>query len=257
MTLPLSQHSLSKTTFILHFRRDTDDRVHNLLTILKFLHTIEIGEIIIVNDDKTIDPIHKTIIETYPNVRILFLENHDEFRKSEAFNQGAKHSNNNILCFYDVDILVDPKFLEWAQNEILEGIADHVYPYNGLFIDIQKKFFPQIYAFDFSIMLTELSERHIGWSNENLAIASTNSPGGICMISKTAFDRIGGFDPHFVGWGYEDTDFICRSRKINRVKHLPDKDAICWHLHHDNAVRTENKYYQSNMQTFQNNVNRV
>lgn len=252
------KHNLTDTSFIVHFRRDSEDRVHNLRTILDFFDQyIDAADITIVNDDVTPDSILEEITKQYPNIRILFLENNYEFMKSASFNEASKYVKGSVFCFYDVDVLIDPIFLQKSQQAILDNKVDHIYPFNGLFVDVQKCFFPELKNFSFNSLLYELESRKIGWANDNLIVASDSSPGGATMISKEAFERMKGFDTGFIGWGFEDTDFLYRSRKVNKVEHLSDVNAICWHLHHDNAIRLENTHYRANIQKFNKNVNTI
>lgn len=251
-------YNLSKTSFIIHFRKDSEDRLFNLRTILRFLNGLNSKEIIVINDDKEVDPCIRELRVEYPKVEWGFMRNEDEFKKSSAFNRAAEMATGDVLCFYDVDILIDPVYLEESQNLLMSGKTDHSYPFNGLFVDLQKEAFEDILPiFDFPEMLLALPERHIGFSNHSVIVASDSSPGGVNMITREAFQRMNGFDENFIGWGFEDTDFMNRSKRVNRVSRIEHPDAICWHLHHDNAIRTENKHYQSNLQQYVINANRI
>jgi predicted glycosyltransferase involved in capsule biosynthesis len=88
---------------------------------------------------------------------------------------------------------------------------------------------------------------------EGIDFASSVSPGGCNMITKEAFEKIGGYDERFVGWGFEDTDFMERSQLVNRLSRMNDNDAICWHMHHDQAIRENNPHYLNNLKIYRNN----
>jgi predicted glycosyltransferase involved in capsule biosynthesis len=237
---------LSKTSIIIHYRKDSEDRAFNLKTIVRFLsNNVNYGELIIINDSSEIDPEMHSFSDK--NGKYLFFKNDGHFKKAYGFNEAASIAKCDILCFYDVDILIEPKYIKMSQDAIIKGEFDHIYPFNGTFINIKKENFNEFLDdFNFSIMkgLT---------SNE---LASSTSPGGCNLISRQAFSKIGGYDQDFVGWGFEDTDFFERSKKINRVKYLDDVDAICWHLEHDNAIRVENPHYNNNLNKFIKN-NRI
>ena len=251
------KYFLQNVAFILHFRRDSEDRLNNLLTTLKYLReSFSECEIVIINDDVTPDACLKDITEKF-STHTLFCENSDHFKKSYCFNSAVDHVKeklkSNIYCFWDVDVLVDPKHVVDAYEKLRRGIYDHCYPYNGVFVDIEKVNFNHIIPTpDFYWLYKSYKGKAIG-----LSLASNQSPGGCTMITLEAFDKINGFDNSFVGWGFEDTDFMARSKKINKVGRVMDEDAICWHMHHDNAIRTENPHYINNLQTYNKNVNRV
>lgn len=248
-----SQESPSDLAFVLHYRKDTEDRWHNLKTATKYLTTkFPQSTVLVVNDDKIVD----LQLRDLPVETVMFCENYDEFKKSYCFNSAVDALTNNwthnvsVFCFWDVDVLIDEKFVIDAYLQIKDGIQDHVYPFNGTFIDVQHDLFQ-----DF---LTRYNFEHINklWKakHPSLHFASGESPGGCTMISKEAFDRMGGYDSRFIGWGFEDTDFLYRSRKVNRVSYLTDEEAICWHLHHENAKRLENPHYHNNLRIFNQNA---
>lgn len=231
---------LSNTSIIIHYRKDSEDRGFNLKTIFRFLSdNVEYGELIVINDSCEIDPEMYSL--SGENIKSLFFKNDGHFKKSYGFNSAASVAKCDILCFYDVDILIEPKYLKMAQDKILNSECDHVYPFNGTFINLKKENFDKFLG-DFNFTVVK------GLSSNELA--STTSPGGCNLISKGAFLKIGGYDEGFVGWGFEDTDFFERSKRINRVEYLDDCDAVCWHLDHDNAIRVENPHYNNNLNKF-------
>ncbi len=233
---------LKDVSFIIHYRKDTDCREFNLKTIVNYLTTqAEIDDIIIINDTAELDQNVIDIIKDHSNIRLHWLKNDGNFRKSHSFNIGAGMSKYDILCFYDVDILIPVKFLHIAKTVIQSDEVDHIYPYSGLFIDIAKSHFDNfIPTFDFDYLNNNKD-------NEGFSVAATNSHGGCNLISKSKFVDMKGFDEQFVGWGFEDTDFYARSLKQNKVGYIKEEDAICWHLHHENAIRTDSPDYNNNL----------
>lgn len=239
---------LLETSIIIHYRKDSDDRAFNLKTIYSFLEeNIQYKELIIINDNKEIDTEMEWFKQKRSNLIPLFFENDGHFRKAYAFNIAANHASGKVLCFYDVDVIIDQNNLKLAQDMILSGEFDHVYPFNGTFMNVRKPAFPAFLEnFDFSLLKNSL----------DIEFASDTSPGGCNLISREAFTKIKGYDSDFIGWGFEDTDYYERSTRSNRVAYLKNDDAICWHLDHDNSIRLENPHYQNNLKKFiQNNRN--
>jgi predicted glycosyltransferase involved in capsule biosynthesis len=233
------------TSFIIHYRRDSIDRENNLLRILRFLHEkVDFHKLILINDDKEVSKELKDVKLTYPNISLLFIKNGGEFQKSLSFNEASKFCDSEIIAFYDVDVLIDPKFLEKSQNLICSGVYDHVYPFNGSFINISKERFNEFLdTYDFQFLITQKN-------SNGFELSSPSSPGGCNLISKQAFNKIGGYDERFIGWGFEDTDFYERSSRNNKVTYLDNEDAICWHLDHSSAIRVENSHYHNNLNIF-------
>ena len=242
-------YELKGLSFIIHYRKDSEDREQNLRRILKFLRSNFIAEIVVVNDERNIDN-PPTWIKEWAN-QLLICHNDDEFRKSHCYNKAASKAKGDILCFWDVDVMVDPKFVWESYLKLDRGECDHIYPFNGTFIDVQKSRFSLLENNHFNILNCLLEDK-----SEDLHFASGESPGGCNMITREAFDKIGGYDHRFIGWGFEDTDFMQRSKRGNSVSRIMDNDAICWHFHHD-AIRTENPHYMRNLQIYNENVNRL
>jgi GT2 family glycosyltransferase len=241
---------MPELAFILHYRKDSEDREQNLRNVLKFLRdNFDECHVRVVCDDTSNNfGLYKWIFDK-GDIASIFLTNDDHFKKSLAFNEGAFSNIRKILCFWDVDVIIDPKFINAAYKTILEGKADHVYPFNGTFIDVNKELFPELLDQKFDL-LNELYRQKHEW----LEFASGESPGGCNMISREAFFNIDGYDERFIGWGFEDTDFYQRSLKANNLMRFSDPDAICWHMHHDQAIRTENPHYMRNLQIYNENV---
>jgi len=245
------KYNLPELSIILHYRKDSDDREANLRSVLTFFkETFELKEIIIVNDDKQLDT-SLSDITTEHAITGLFLQNDSLFRKSLSFNGAAKIATGRVLAFWDVDVIIDPVFIEESYNKILSNEADHVYPFNGTFIDVQKMTIPILKNKEFSKLYEMWLSKH-----DSLDFASNQSPGGCNLISKDAFWKINGYDDRFIGWGFEDTDFYERSKKANKLIRIENEQAICWHMNHDNAIRMENPYFYQNMQIYNENCSK-
>ena len=59
--------------------------------------------------------------------------------------------------------------------------------------------------------------------------------GGTIVVSRKAFDAVGGFDEGFTDWGYEDRAFRLAVDKLARLREAP---STCWHLWHPLASGT-------------------
>lgn len=250
---------LTSTAFIVHYRTDCEDRVNNLHYCLDFLSNyITSGSITLINDDASIDPNIRRVKNKYPNIRFLFCENVGDFRKAYCLNQAAATTTEPVLCFYDVDVLISPEQLKEAQDYILEGKMDHVYPYNGIFIDVKKPFFGEFLStYDFKKLQDEVTSTALGFYNGRVHVISDMSPGGCSLISRPAFNGIGGYDDKFIGWGFEDTDFRDRSKKVNRQTYLSGPKYL-FHLNHsthDDQVRSNHAHYMNNVNLFYKNSN--
>lgn len=55
------------------------------------------------------------------------------------------------------------------------------------------------------------------------------APCGALVVSRKAFNKIGRWDPGFIGWGYEDTAFLNDAERTVGVTRIP---GYLWHLWH-------------------------
>lgn len=244
------KYDVSEMVFILHYRKDSEDRERNLREVLKFLNKNFNAKIFVNHDKKQDDDLASWVDTEYGACYFLTL-NDDEFKKAKCFNDIANRRDERILCFWDVDVIIDPANIKKAYDSILEGKVEHVYPFNGTFIDVNYDKFDELLDQEFGNLYNSYLE-----GDKDLEFASGESPGGCNMITREAFKRICGYDEQFIGWGFEDTDFYHRSLKVNKLGRLTNPKAICWHMHHDQAIRLENPHYENNLKVFNENCRR-
>ncbi|WP_394840135.1 hypothetical protein LVJ94_24935 [Pendulispora rubella] len=146
------------------------------------------------------------------------------FNKSWAANVGAVHSPGNapLLCFLDADMLVDRDYI--ARNAARfqrPGTGAHVTYRDVLCLDpasssaaIRQRIHRRAPAADTSSLRGFLGRR---------------PRGGSFWIRRPIFERIGGFDERYQGWGGEDVDFFFR---VELATPLDSYDDTLLHLHH-------------------------
>ena len=117
--------------------------------------------------------------ENYPKVKIVRVLDAPIFNLSNARNLGAAASQSNWIFFSDADIIFDIEIKNWFSENKLRSLH----------------FFRQ--------KLVKSPE-----------ISGT---GGSCLVSRDAFELVGGYDDVITGWGFEDKDFYLRLKqaKIN------------------------------------------
>lgn len=181
----MNKFNLKDTSFVIHFRRDSDDRLYNLRCILKYFHNfIDYGELFIINDDSEQDPELENISNEYPNVSLAFLKNEGVYRRTFCFNKIASIATKRVLCFYDTDTIIKPKYLSRSQDGILSGSIDHIYPYNGIFVDVKKPCREVLANFEFEKLESLLLSRNLGYDNDDLNVVHTSSVGGSSLYLK-------------------------------------------------------------------------
>lgn len=247
--------SLGGVSFIAHYRHDSDDRFFNLTKVLEYYHTFfRDFEFILINDDSVEDLSAKTLCSEY-NVNFVFMENCENFKKTKAYNIGTQEAKYDILGYVDVDVMIHPKHMLRAVRALEFSQADHIYPYNGTFVNIKKPYFDKfLNGFQFDNALGKLETRTLFWESDELYLCHTRSRGGMFLMTRKCYNNIGKFSEEFVGWGYEDDDIYNRSMNSgNRLAFLTHDDCIMWHLDHF-AVREDSPEIEANKKLFIENA---
>lgn len=180
--------------------------------------------------------------------------NSDVFNKCELYNRGAAKARYNTLCFIDSDIFVSESSIELAfkhaQNDsvVIGYSGDAVYMSYKFKDTIEKGF---TYS-DLVKVVQPYNTLRVGIRTDMYWVGHTNSPGGCLMMTKECFKDIGGFNPNFKNWGYEDDEILCRSHllKKNVIRLQKSQSNILIHLPHvqDGEDRSQHEYYESNHQ---------
>lgn len=172
------RHDLTKATFIIPVRVETEDRLRNVVTTTAFLLENFDTNIIIKEVDresnisKHVVPILKEIIDVDVNINHIFEWSEDpSFHRQKILNEMLAKSTTEVVVNYDCDVILPIDSYLTAYQGILDKTYDVIYPYgHGNFQkqvdvndDVASKF---LETGDYSI-LDEKSNIHssdFGWS---------------------------------------------------------------------------------------------
>jgi glycosyltransferase involved in cell wall biosynthesis len=187
-------------------------------------------ELIVVNDGSEED-VYQTFKKIFFSCDKIFINNHKNFGRSAARNSGIKESNNNLLFFFDGDIIIPPNYFErtWAIHNSLDkavvvGLAQNKFfdefsgKYNyseDIIPDITDDFryykkFKNVKFGEKEFRLIEETDwfknfgyhKRIGpWELPKMVVTHNLS------VRRKQVLGVGGFDEKFKTWGYEDTHF--------------------------------------------------
>lgn len=249
---------LSNTAFLVHFRKDTYERLENLKIVLNFYNKhCKNLQFIVVFDDKEFD---LDYIQTMDIIKSLNSENKvklhynsDIYERPLCYNIAQNLTSRAFVVTIDTDVIVHPENILYSiqllqSNEQLGMVI----PYNGLsfFItdyEIKNKFKRRL-SYDFLLEYVP-EKRDVYYKNKNVLVANNKSIGGCVVFKSKVYEEIGGYNPMFKGWGWEDNEIINRMYKFGyRIGRYNNSEAYLWHLPHGDSIKDNHQYYNDNIE---------
>ena len=190
-------------------------RVRNLLACVAALRdqTWPVAVTVVEADER---PRWREVVE--PLVDHYFFLPHDgPFNRSWAINAGVANSAGRArcVCLFDADILADREFAERNRERLLaDPYAVHL-PYVDMF------------SLDAAASHRAIRDR-IGAGEPDVPLEVLRGlvlvrPPGACMwMTRDAFERVGGMDERYAGWGGEDDDMLARLELHGPVPRFTD-----------------------------------
>ena len=261
-------------------------RNHHLYNLLSSLQNSSLrpAEVIIVNDDADPDRLATfslNIVKLPTTAHSVNKDAHDinsaeasptthgEFDIGHNRNLGAQHATHDTLVFLDVDCIVAPTFIEQMYSKLMQR-PDALLMGQPRYLTrpLTEKESSQLQHDQLSFaFLNELSvynpyrynfeEAESNPANTaQTTIKQTDDYGAfwsLCFaIQRSTFDKIGGFDTQYTGYGAEDTDFAFTAHRLDIDFYLTAD--IAYHQQHsvyrpplnhlDSIVVNANRFYQ-------------
>ena len=220
---------------------------------------------IIVADDGSGPPTLQVIdrLRAGSPVRLVHVWQEDQgFRKAAVLNKAVARSRGEYLLLLDGDMVLERHFVEDHRSAARDGYFVH----GGRVLlgpdatagllgreppDLRERSEPTAVYHPATIAMGSRQGRPIrflspgirnrknairsGWLSRvasRRAATARSASGGLLGIWRADLLRVNGFDERFVGWGWEDTEFVVRllHSGIRRLelRHL----ALAYHLHH-------------------------
>ncbi|MER7166859.1 galactosyltransferase-related protein [Micromonospora sp. NPDC000207] len=146
------------------------------------------------------------------------------FNKSWTLNVGVRHSPGKapVVCLLDADILPDRRFLERNLARFDDpGHAVHVPHTDVLSLDLP--------ASDAVIEARCREGRAEAPLERSRGLLLRDVPGACLWLRRETFDRVGGLDERYLGWGGEDEDMLVRCAEAAPAVQC---DEVLLHLAH-------------------------
>lgn len=208
---------------ILHRDRSTNkDRSRNLFAVIKHIKTEIDIPILVVEQDSSINmELCKKLLDD--GIQYQFIYNPGLFNRSWGYNCAINFTRYKKLILADNDLVLD-------NHDLLLGL-DHLKKYNIV------KPFNKVYDLDSDatincINLNEYYQTDTSRNRINL------TAGGLLMITRETFLKVGGYDERFEGWGGEDDEMTLHLWKYihNNEITLHQLTGNLFHLYHDRSL---------------------
>lgn len=159
------------------------------------------------------------------------------FSRSRAINDGVECSSGDTIIICDADLITPKPNYETAID--LLDLHPFVIPFGKvyhLFLRTTEKVWTGDQQINFAEFRQNINVQQI------IDIQNSKLAGGTCVITREFFDKMGGYDPRFIGWGWEDTEFCYRVKdRLGDYPILADKSI--YHLAHDREPYVDDNYF--------------
>ncbi|MET3232302.1 UNVERIFIED_ORG: glycosyltransferase involved in cell wall biosynthesis [Burkholderia sp. 1263] len=189
--------------------------------------TVPADEVIVVNDGSHADEraALQVFSEHYP-FRIIDKENGGQ---GSARNAGVAASTSDFICFLDQDDFYLRNHIELLTHAIPKN--DH--RFGWVYGDAMEA------DGDGNIVRTSMVKEHATHPKHDIVDLLRHdmfvTPGS-ALISRIAFESVGGFDPQFMG--YEDDDLFLRIFRKGYSNYFIDRSVYVWCIHPESTSYT-------------------
>jgi len=231
---------LKKTTFISALKIESEDRLNNTKSVLGYLnHNFKTNVFLYeVSDGESKIPFAKDFKNL--NIKILLDNKSQVFHRTKFLNTLLKYVKTEVVCNYDIDVILPKKSYLDAENIIVNNEADVVYPFfeGKAQVCIPTSFNRGEFEKDFS-----LEKIH-----DSLDLEMNGSLYGHCVFFNTKeYKKIGGENEHFISYGPEDYERVIRALKLGlRISRFGNK--FVYHFEHSRGKDSgkDNPFYELN-----------
>jgi hypothetical protein len=223
-------------SFLIPVQFDHKDREENLVLLIKNLQDFDCEILLCENSTRQ-------FLDFYNYKKVDYMHSYyEKFHRTKILNELARGCETDIICIYDTDVLIPPMQVYLSCEAIKKG-ADMVYPYDGRFARVPRKWYGELNRFlDVGILSRETFD---GMRDHDL-----RSVGGAIFFNKESYFKGGGENENYVSYGNEDVEikerFTRLGFKIERVKgviyHIDHFISLDSYIHHEDYPNNEREY---------------
>jgi glycosyltransferase involved in cell wall biosynthesis len=229
-----------RASYLITFRDDGGGRAADLRLVAEWVSRLASAQLIVV-EQATRSALRQGDLPS--TARHILAYNGGPFNKSWGLNVAARHAQAEVLIVADADLIVPIQALSSAIAACHDGL-DAVNPYARL-VDVAPDVTESLRNGELD-QLESLPAHDINRTAQGEQLCFC---GGAYVIRRSAYERLGGQDERFVGWGGEDDAMSIK------VLGLLEKTATfarptAYHLHHArrHANIAADDHYRANIE---------
>ncbi len=220
----------SELTFIFPVRIDSDYRLRNLISVLKFYSRFRDAHFLIAEADSFQKTNIDVIKNISPQIEYFFIhDDHALFHRTRYINQMFGKVRTRVAAVWDADAVCPPENVIEGCRQLVGTDKTMVYPYGGTFWQINE-FFSNLFHKTQDILV--LSE----YRQPRLLMNGYYSVGGAFMVDVGKYRSSGWENEYFKGWGPEDKE------RFKRLEILGDRPfripGDLYHLYHPRGINS-------------------
>ena len=238
---------LSRATFVIPLRIDSEDRLRNARLVIEYLERYLDTNLLVIEYDTTRKFSWR---KSSGNLRYIFYKTDDaNFWKTKVLNSAVQYVRTPCLVIQDADVIIEPRHLSDAYILVTRERADIVFPFRNDVMWVPSEAVGAIDHLD----AAEISR----WDYE---VASSRKNDylfvGLCVfVNLDSFVRIGKFNQNIRSWGYEDVEFYERAKKLGlRIRRLTNMPYHLGHALSENS-RPHDRYFVHNKRQYDLTIN--
>lgn len=213
-----------KIIYAIGHRGSNSYRVKNIAIVLEWLKNFNFVPVIVEQDDT---PKIDGIVNEF-GFKYIFAKNTDLYNRSWSFNIVHKHIGDyDAMVCADNDMIMSPEDI----NSSLKKLDNYgfIKPFKNL-VDLSEDETRQVYT-----------TKKLSINRPLYARSGMNLSSGICALTKETFEKIGGWDERFMGWGGEDDAMTVQLEKNNIS--VFQEEYSCYHLFHTRSALDGSPYH--------------
>ncbi len=232
---------LSKATFIIPLRIESDDRLRNVITSVCYLLSVFDTNIIIhevdresVFDRDALPQIREFLNGEFKNIKHVFERSDDpSFHRQRVLNDMIMSTNTEVVVNYDCDILLPVESYVEAYESIISGKVDIVYPYGD------GNYQYQVFADD--ELVTNFLTQDFDLTYLERKSKVYDAKYGFCQFfSKKSYVEGGLENENFVAYAPEDVERFYRFKTLGyNILRIPN------HVYHLEHSRSPNSWFNN------------